>query len=165
MTLRDRTRAARDRAADPPEAAAGRARAPADLTSRRNPSNWNRRKTHEHARWIGTGADERMRHARRAEREPTRGQIHARVADVDGEVSVEHEEPLVLVRVDVPRGPEPGRHENLDETAPSSGVRAGQSSRSGACPQARTPRPRRAPGAYPNVARFAAVAWSSHLLC
>ena len=36
-----------------------------------------------------------------------------------------HVEPFVLVRVDVPRGPEPGRHEDFDEAVPSSGVRTG----------------------------------------
>jgi hypothetical protein len=74
-----------------------------------------RREAHEHARRLGTSTDERMRYARRAERELPRRQIHARVADVHREISLEHVEPFVLVRVDVPRGPEAGRNEDLDE--------------------------------------------------
>src|SRR5438034_9242458 len=57
-----------------------------------------------------------MRHARRAEREPARRQIHSRVADVEREISFDHVEPLVLVRVDVPRGSEPRRHQELNDT-------------------------------------------------
>ena len=64
-----------------------------------------------------------MRYARRAEGEPARRQIHARVADVEREIPLEYVEPLVFIGVDVPRGPEPGRNEELDEAVPSSRVR------------------------------------------
>src|SRR3954468_8011610 len=48
-------------------------------------------------------ADERVRDALRPERERARRQRQALVADVNGEFALDHVEPLVLVRVDVPR--------------------------------------------------------------
>jgi tRNA A-37 threonylcarbamoyl transferase component Bud32 len=82
-----------------------------------------RREAHERPRRVGSRADECVRHALRTEREPARRQIHPRVADIDREVPLEHIEPFVLFGVDMPRGTEPGRDDDLEQAEPSPGVR------------------------------------------
>src|SRR3954453_18907031 len=60
--------------------------------------------------------DEGVRHALRQEPESPRRQRHARLADVDRERALERVEPLVLLRVDMPRRALSGPHRDLDES-------------------------------------------------
>jgi hypothetical protein len=71
-------------------------------TSRRNPSKWNGWKPIRAFPALLPG-DEGVGDSLRAERERAGREREAPVADVDREVPLEDVEPLVLVRVDVPR--------------------------------------------------------------
>ena len=108
-----------------------------------------RREAHQRARRDRAGADEGVRHALGAEREPARGQVQARVADVEREVPVEHVEPFILFGMHVPRRTVAGRDDDFEQAEAAVGVGACRSSRSAACRGARTPRLRRAPARNP----------------
>src|SRR6266480_6723213 len=70
----------------------------------------------------GGACDERVRHPLGAEGKSAGRQGQLRVADVEGELSVEDVEPLVLVGMDVPGGAFAGAHLDLEQTVPPAGL-------------------------------------------
>src|SRR5438034_7702762 len=68
--------------------------------------------------------DERVRHASGAERERAGRQREAFLADIDRELPFEDVEPLVLLRVDVPRGALAGTDGDLQQPELAAGVGA-----------------------------------------
>src|SRR6266545_5882228 len=70
----------------------------------------------------GGACDERVRHPLGAEGESAGRQGQLRVADVEGELSVEDVEPLVLVGMDVPGGAFAGAHLDLEQAILPAGI-------------------------------------------